>query len=91
MFILYDFFVGLLACNISSIEIVALSDDTKAHVKINDGKGGSVIQLNVGHTSISIEITSANGSNTQVLVITASFTYSSVYYVIYFYFCSRAM
>lgn len=57
---------GILSCQTTNLKITATVTDPKCVIKINGNEGTKDVALNLGRTKIVIQVTSADGSNTQV-------------------------
>lgn len=59
----YFILEGLLPCNVAQVVLKPVAPDTKNVVLVCGEKPGTPTALNVGETNVSVEVTSADGSN----------------------------
>ena len=55
-----------MACNTTGIKVLPVSGDDSCEIKVNGSKPATVTPLNVGATSVRLEVKSPDGSNSQV-------------------------
>ena len=59
-------FTGDLPCTVGSVKITATVPDTKTKLVVAGDKSGVEVPLNYGCTRVTVDVTSPDGSNTQV-------------------------
>lgn len=68
-FVTIEHLSGYVSCDTGEIKITPTVDDKTMKTTVNDADGEKTILLNVGQTSISIEVTSSDGSNKEVFYL----------------------